>query len=168
MNKPTQLDAAPISDRPATRHTGVIARLWARGLGRMLGLSPNETRVATRGFSVDSAQVVQRLEHIGASFAHGFNHATRSTSLDELVSVLKTVAPADSGFAFEGAAMGLALTDWMTPGRRWFDTFVAGPARHHEYMAWVGLGWSFARLPVSPLRVLRRHRCWYLLTALAK
>ena len=53
--------------------------------------------------------------------------------------------------------MGLAVSDWFSPGRRLFDAFVAGPGKPHEYMVWVGLGWSFARLPVSPIRVLRRY-----------
>ena len=156
MNKPTDLEVGCVADRPGTR--GVIGRLWSRALSRLLRLSINETRVSTRGFRVDSPQVVQRLEGIGASFAHGYNTALRSAGLGELVSALKRVPPADAGFAFEGAAMGLALTDWMTPGRRWFEAFVAGPAKHHEYMAWVGLGWSLARLPVSPVRALRRYR----------
>ena len=158
MNKPTDLEAGGVVDRPGTRRTGAIGRLWSRALGRLFRLSIKETHVSTRGFHVDSPQVAQHLEDIGASFAHGYNTAIRSDDLGELASALKRVSAADSGFAFEGAAMGLALTDCMTPGRRWFDVFVAGPARHHEYMVWVGLGWSFARLPVSPLRVLRRYR----------
>lgn len=158
MSNTTNVEVCSPVDRPTTRQAGAFGRLWSLALGRLLRLSPDETRVATRGFSVDSPQVVQRLEEIGACFAHGYNTAIRSASLDELVSTLQTVAPADSGFAFEGAAMGLALTDWMTPGRRWFEAFVAGPANHHEYMAWVGLGWSLARLPVSPVRALCRYR----------
>ena len=158
MSNTTDVEVGSQVDRPTTRQAGAIGRLWSLGLGRLFRLSPDETRVATRGFSVDSPQVVQRLEEIGASFAYGYNTAIRSASLDELVAALQLVPPADSGFAFEGAAMGLALTDWMTPGRRWFEAFVAGPANHHEYMAWVGLGWSLARLPVSPVGALRRHR----------
>lgn len=158
MRKPTDLEAGCAVDRPATRRSGVIGRLWSHALGRLLRLSIKETLVSTRGFRVDSPQVAQRLEDIGASFAHGYNTAIRSDDLGALASALQTVAAADSGFAFEGAAMGLALTDCLTPGRQWFDAFVAGPARHHEYMVWVGLGWALARLPVSPLRALRRYR----------
>ena len=158
MSKPSDLEAGGVVDRPGTRRTGAVGRLWSGALGRLFRLSIKETQVSTRGFHVDSPQVVQRLEDIGASFAHGYNTAIRSADLGELASALQRVSAADSGFAFEGAAMGLALTDCMTPGRRWFDAFVAGPARHHEYMVWVGLGWALARLPVSPLRALRRYR----------
>ena len=140
------------------REAGWFAGLWSRALERLLRLSPDETRVATRGFKVVSPQVVDRLEDIGASFAHGYNSALCSASLDQLTGVLDQLPPDNAGFAFEGAAMGLALADWMTPGRRRFEAFVAGPALAHEYMAWVGLGWSFARLPVSPMRALRRYR----------
>ena len=154
-------DTAPIGSSgpaPAVRPAGPLRRLWARGLGRMLRLSINETRVATRGFQVDSPQVVRRLEQIGECFAHGYNSAVRSADMGELMAALSQAPAADAGFVFEGAAMGLALTDRLTPGRAWFAGFVAGPAQHHEYMAWVGLGWALARLPGSPARALRAHR----------
>ena len=158
MNDATDRVAGAGADPPAGRKAGWCTGLWPRALERLLRLSPDETRVATRGFEVESPRVVERLEDIGASFVHGYNSALRSASLDALMGVLAPLPPADAGFAFEGAAMGLALADWMTPGRRRFEAFVAGPALAHEYMAWVGLGWSFARLPVSPVRALRRYR----------
>ncbi|MDO9460950.1 MAG: DUF1702 family protein [Alphaproteobacteria bacterium] len=135
---------------------GNVARSWARALGRMLALSVDETRVARRGFEVDSPAVVLRLEQIGASFVVGFNQALGSASLDDLLAPLQAQAPDDAGFAYEGAAMGLTLGDALTPGRRCFEAFVAGPAREHVYMAWVGHGWALAKLPLSPLRRLQR------------
>ena len=139
------------------RH-GMLSLLWSRMLGRLLRLSLNETKAATRGFQVDLPQARERIEEIGAAFAWGYNHAIKSCSLDELALLLSAMPRDNSGFGFEGAAMGLAMTDWLTPGRRQFERFVAGPAQAHEYMAWVGLGWSFARLPIAPLRALRRYR----------
>lgn len=140
------------------RRSGVAGKLWARALGQLLELELAETLVSTRGFQVDSMPLAHRLEDIGANFASGYNRAIGCSSLEELGLHLDGLAPAQCGFGFEGAAMGLALTDWMTPGRHWFSAFVAGPARHHEYMAWVGLGWALARLPVSPVRSLRAYR----------
>lgn len=157
MSKTPDFKVGSVPEQPNVGPAGMIGRLWSRALGRLLRLSIDETRVATRGFSVDSPEMVKRLEGIGASFAHGYNSAIRSASLNELMSVLQDVPLVDSGFVFEGAAMGLAVTDWMTPNRRRFEAFVAGPANHHEYMVWVGLGWSFARLPASPIRALRRY-----------
>jgi hypothetical protein len=135
---------------------GLIGRAWSGLLGRLLHLSINETRVATRGFQVDSPEIVARIESIGTSFATGYNYAVASSGLESLVHVLELVPLGERGFAYEGAAMGLAITDWMTPGRAMFENFLNGPANHHEYIVWVGLGWSFARLPISPLNTLSR------------
>jgi hypothetical protein len=61
------------------------------------------------------------------------------------------------GFAFEGAAMGLALLDAVTPWRRdRLASFIAGPADPHFYIAHVGAGWVLARLPLSPRRFIAR------------
>lgn len=136
---------------------GALGRQWSRVLGKVLALSLNETKVATRGFSIESPSIVERIEGVGATFALGYNAAVRSPELDALMPVLAAVPVDACGFAFEGAGMGLAVADFLSPGRRLFEPFVAGPGSHHEYMAWVGFGWSFARLPVSPARVLDRH-----------
>ena len=153
----TQTETARTASAPpqGSLAAGPMARAWARVLGRLLKLPLHETRVATRGFSVESAGVVRRLEGIGASFAAGYNPATSCTALEPLLLALQAVPAEDAGFAFEGAAMGLALSDWMTPGRHRFDAFMAGPAQPHEYMAWVGLGWALARLPGAPLPALQ-------------
>ena len=149
-------NTALASDLPAT--PSVARRVWSRVLGRIAGLSDNETKVSTRGFSVDRPEVVERLEAIGRHFAWGYNHALRSCDLGVLARELATRSSDDAGFVYEGAAMGLVISDWMTPGRRMFEAYVNGPARPHEYMAWVGLGWALARLPVSPISALSRYR----------
>ena len=155
-------NAAPARDLPATPATpaapSAARRVWSRVIGRLAGLSDDETQVSTRGFAVDQPEVVERLESIGRHFAWGYNHALVSCELAELARALATRPADDAGFAYEGAAMGLVIADWMTPGRRMFEAYVEGPARPHEYMAWVGLGWALARLPVSPLRALSRYR----------
>lgn len=140
-----------------TRNHRPSVRAWTAVWAHLLRLELKETRVATRGFNVDSPELVARIEGIGTTFAHGFNGAMRSLDLKEVMLVLQSVPVEDSGFAFEGAAMGLAVADFFQPRRRLFEGFITGPARHHEYMAWVGLGWSFARLPVSPLRALSQY-----------
>jgi hypothetical protein len=61
------------------------------------------------------------------------------------------------GFAFEGAAMGLAVLDAVTPWRRnRLASFIAGPADPHFYIVHVGAGWLLARLPLSPRRYIAR------------
>lgn len=148
--------AALAAGLPETPSLG--RRVWSRVLGRLAGLSDEETKVSTRGFAVDRPEMVERLEAIGRHFAWGYNHALRSCDLAVLARELATRPGDDAGFAYEGAAMGLVIADWMTPGRRMFEAYVRGPARPHEYMAWVGLGWALARLPVSPMRALSRYR----------
>lgn len=141
---------AAVQIRPQLPVAGPVGRAWTRLLGTVLRLPVDETRVEKRGFQVDSPLVVQRIEQIGSSFAMGYNLAVRCTDLELLGRALSTVPHQHRGFAFEGAAMGLALTDWMTPGRRWFVAFLEGPAHAHAYMTWVGYGWALARLPVRP------------------
>lgn len=87
-----------------------------------------------------------RLEEIGRTFVRGYHTALESPS--SLVLVLDAEPNEFRGFAYEGAAMGLALLDRITPWRRnrW-QTFLAGPGEPHTYMLHVGLGWVFARLP---------------------
>lgn len=67
---------------------------------------------------------------------------------DDLAVRLSSIEPEVRGFAFEGAAMGLALLDHLTPWRRdRFERFLSGPGDRHAYMVHVGAGWVFARLP---------------------
>ena len=157
MNSAIDTTDASLPATAGAPRAGALGRQWSRVLGRVLSLSPRETKVTTRGFTIESPDMVDRIEGIGATFALGYNAAVRSADLDALIPVLANVPVAECGFAFEGAGMGLAVADFLSPGRRLFEAYVAGPANHHEYIAWVGFGWSFARLPVSPARVLARH-----------
>ena len=68
---------------------------------------------------------------------------------------LNTIEPEYRGFAFEGAAMGFALLDRLTPWRRdRVGRFLRGAGNAHAYMVHVGIGWVWARLPVN----IRRAR----------
>jgi hypothetical protein len=136
----------------------LVARSWFAVLRRLASISEDLTKVSQRGFTVPRAEIVERLESIGSHFVGGYSLALGCTTLGELALALERVQGEDAGFVYEGAAMGVAIADQLTPGRRWFDAFVQGPAKAHEYMAWVGLGWALARLPVSPLRALGRYR----------
>lgn len=134
-----------------------VGSTWSWLLARVAAIPIEWTWVSRRGFKVPRQDMVERLEDIGACFVNGYMLALRSASLADLDATLQHCHGADAGFVFEGAAMGVAMVDALTPGRRWFEPFVQGPARAHEYMAWIGLGWALARLPVSPLRALARY-----------
>jgi enediyne biosynthesis protein E3 len=120
---------------------------------RFLGLSPAEASFARRGFVASEDKARQRLEQIGITFLSGYHAALEETGFIPLARRLERVEVDLRGFAFEGAAMGLALLDCFTPWRkdRW-RTFTYGLAQPHIYMMHVGLGWALARLrrPVTP------------------
>jgi hypothetical protein len=114
---------------------------------RFLGLSPAEASFARRGFLTGEELARQRLEQIGITFLSGYHAALEETGFVTLARRLASVEKDLQGFAFEGAAMALALLDCFTPWRkdRW-RTFTEGLAKPHIYMMHVGLGWALARL----------------------
>jgi hypothetical protein len=121
--------------------------LLGKARRRFLGLSPAEASFTRRGFRSGEEQARQRLEQIGATFLTGYHAALEETAFVPLARRLATVDADTRGFAFEGAAMGLALLDCFTPWRkdRW-RTFTEHLAAPHVYMMHVGLGWALARL----------------------
>jgi hypothetical protein len=121
--------------------------LLGKARRRVLGLSPTEASFAKRGFLSGEVNARQRLEQIGITFLGGYHAALEETDFVPLARRLASVDAELRGFAFEGAAMGLALLDCLTPWRkdRW-RTFTERLAEHHIYMMHVGLGWALARL----------------------
>jgi hypothetical protein len=114
----------------------------------MFGLPARAVKFQQRGFRAASASVRDRLESVGGAFVSGYHLALECKSISELEAALDGVASELRGFAFEGAAMGLALLDWLTPGRRdRVGGFLAGAGSAHAYMIHVGVGWVWARAP---------------------
>lgn len=124
---------------------------------RFLGLSPAEASFARRGFIAGEDEARRRLEQIGIVFLSGYHAALEETGFTALAHRLAIVDAELRGFAFEGAAMGLALLDRITPWRRdrW-HTFTEHVAKPHIYMMHVGLGWALARLRRSVTSYLTR------------
>jgi enediyne biosynthesis protein E3 len=124
---------------------------------RFLGLSPAEASFARRGFSAREEKARRHLENIGATFLSGYHAALEETGFVSLAQRLENVEVELQGFAFEGAAMGLALLDCFTPWRkdRW-RTFTERLGQPHIYMMHVGLGWALARLRRSVTSFLVR------------
>ena len=114
---------------------------------RFLGLSPAEASFAKRGFLAGEDEARLRLEQIGITFLSGYHAALEESEFVSLGRRLSFVEVELRGFAFEGAAMGLALLDCFTPWRRdrW-RSFTDSFAKPHIYMMHVGLGWALARL----------------------
>jgi hypothetical protein len=124
---------------------------------RILSISTEEVSFVKRGFAERDQASRHHLEQIGLAFLEGYHVALGDEHLSELASRLGTIEPMLRGFAFEGAAMGLALLDFFTPwSKSRFETFLNGPGAAHVYMAHVGLGWALARLPIKIERSLKK------------
>jgi hypothetical protein len=123
---------------------------------RVFGISAAEASVSRRGFRVGNAVIRQRLERIGQAFLEGYHAALEEDELGTLGPRLGLIESEIRGFAFEGAAMGLALRDHLTPWHRdRLGAFLDGPGADHSYMIHVGAGWAFARLPWLRLDIRR-------------
>jgi hypothetical protein len=115
---------------------------------RLFGIPLVETRFDRRGFEVSSPRARERFEAIGATFVGGYHAALADDDLASVATRLDEIAAEFRGYAFEGAAMGLALLDLLVPwgARRW-EAFVQGRGAAHTFMLHVGAGWAMARLP---------------------
>jgi hypothetical protein len=115
---------------------------------RMFSLRREEVTCDKRGFRVASGIMRIRLEEIGTAFLQGYHAALECGGGSALAGELAVTQFEPRGFAFEGAAMGLALLDALTPwpARRVAD-FCAGAGSAHAYMVHVGVGWIWARMP---------------------
>ena len=147
--------------------------LGARLRKLVFGISPEETSFARRGFPPAEPGAQRHLEQIGRTFVQGYHAALEVIDPEDLSRRLEQQVEWQwRGFAYEGAAMGLALLDFLTPfskkGRRW-QNFLDGPGDPHAYMIHVGMGWAAARLPWVRRNLRRQLRrldpllCWLVL-----
>jgi len=124
----------------------------------LLGLSPAEANPDRRGFETGVATVRERVGRIGGHFIEGYNAALLDGEPVRLAETLnQNVESEFRGFAFEGAAMGLVIADFLHPfSASRFQAFLEGPARHHDLILHIGAGWALARLPVRLERATER------------
>ncbi len=125
---------------------------------RLLKIDAREVEFSRRGFACANPQLQLRLENVGRSFLGGYHAALKSGNLDTLAVLLEQVELGQRGFAYEGAAMALALLDGLLPGKQRFQKFLAGPGKNHIYMLHVGAGWACARLPWLRRRIEKSIR----------
>ena len=133
----------------------VISDLAASACARAFRISPAEADPQRRGFEVSDGVKEQRLRSIGETFITGYN-LSLVTPVADLPARLQTVPLADRGFAFEGAAMAMALLDTLLPRSRRLEAFITDGGSAHAYMVHVGAGWAMARLHRRVRRPLRR------------
>lgn len=114
----------------------------------VFGIRAQETSFERRGFRGGRGGARQRLERIGPAFVTGYHAALEDGAFTALAPKLNEVEAEFRGFAFEGAAMGLALLDYLTPWKRHrLQSFLNGPGDPHAYMVHIGAGWALARVP---------------------
>lgn len=124
----------------------------------LFGISPEEASFTKRGFQPVKPNLQDRLEHIGRTFIGGYHAALLlSGNPTGLYARLNEIPLESRGFAFEGAGMGLALLDYLTPWKNdRLNSFIRDYGDAHIYMLHVGAGWAMARLPWSLQRRLNR------------
>ncbi|NEC66772.1 DUF1702 family protein [Streptomyces sp. SID9727] len=121
---------------------------WRAVRRRLMTPSHNETKLSTRGFHEKSPEARETLETVGGTFLDGYAFAVEARDQDEAHQRLEQVPVRFRGFAYEGAAMGLAMLDGLPiPGNGRIAAFLAGHGAPHDYMVHVGVGWAMARLP---------------------
>lgn len=119
----------------------------------IFGISDEEATFGRRGFKGCDERLRLRLERVGQTFLVGYHAALEARDDAALCLRLEAVEAEVRGFAYEGAAMALALLDLLKPlGRKRLQPFIDGPGAAHDYMMHVGAGWALARLRRDPLK----------------
>lgn len=126
---------------------------------QLFGISPEEVSFARRDFHDRGRRQTRWLERVGLTFLGGYHAALIDEGHAALLSRLDAVECVFRGFAYEGAAMGMALLDQISPFKRGrVRSFLSGPGSRHKYVIHVGIGWAIARLPWLRRNVLRATR----------
>jgi len=123
------------------------AELQLSLLSSLLKIDAREVEFSRRGFTCASPEVRAHLERAARYFLEGYHAALAQVDQQALAAQLNRIEPLYRGFAFEGAAMALALLDGILPWRSRFRRFANGAGAKHIYMLHVGAGWACARLP---------------------
>lgn len=87
---------------------------------------------------------------VAVALTDGYHAALEDPHPVRLAARLDEVEPALVGFAYEGAAMGLAALDAVAPWSDRVATLDHGAAARHRYPFYVGLGLAYARLHRAP------------------
>jgi hypothetical protein len=120
---------------------------------QFLKIDQREVEFERRGFVCSKADIRVRLENIGRFFLQGYHAALLEADQSILAGTLNHIDQHHRGFAYEGAAMALALMDGISFRGDSFPRFLAGDGKHHVFMLHVGAGWAYARLPWMRWRI---------------
>ena len=135
------------ADRTAPR-AGLV-RAWQR----LFTLSESEALFTIRGFVASDLELRNHLEAIGTTFISGYNLGLTEPAPGPLREALESLPPARRGFLVEGAAMGAAIADGITP---WQSRLPVLLSRYRDSEPLAGSVVALPRLLHLP--VARRHR----------
>jgi hypothetical protein len=113
----------------------------------LLRIDLREAEFSRRGFVCSRTDIRDRLEYVGKTFLRGYHIALEEENPVALAARLDHIAAEYRGFAYEGAAMSLALLEELGLRSTRFSRFLTGTGKQHVYMLHVGAGWAYARLP---------------------
>src|SRR4051794_8185430 len=133
----------------AAPNAGACKPLGVRIRSRVLSIDVRDTTFEARGFEPGSPAAQAALEGHAAHFVLGFNEAVGAVDVADIEGPLAAVPPEQRGFAYEGAGMGLAVLDLLTPGSR--DRLAPLLPRHGQpplYQIYRGARWG--RAPPRP------------------
>ncbi len=120
-----------------------LVRAWHR----LFTLSESAALFSTRGFAASDLKLRNHLEEIGATFISGYNLGLTEPAPGPLREALESLPPARRGFLVEGAAMGAAIGDGITPGQGRLPALLSRYREPYTYLLHVGIGWALARMP---------------------
>ncbi|HWW19875.1 MAG TPA: DUF1702 family protein, partial [Steroidobacteraceae bacterium] len=124
----------------------MLQRVVSAMRAQLFGISGDQALFRRRGFKSARAKSQHVLEDIGKTFIDGYNFAVRSADPTLQSARLDSIPVDMHGFFVEGASMGFALFDIVSPWpTRFFQEFIRQAASPHIYMAYVGAGWALAR-----------------------
>src|SRR5689334_7463843 len=104
------MSSAIISALRSTR-VRLLARVWRR----LFSIAPSAIDMECRGFFTEVPGMRSMLETCAGAFLCGYHLALADAGVADLAAMLATTPQHIRGFAYEGAAMGLALLDSVTP-----------------------------------------------------
>ena len=114
---------------------------------RLLTPQLREVTFAKRGFPATPSAATQRLEAIPQAVICGFEWGIDARDQWEVERRLDLVDAEQRGFACEGVTMAFTVLDAMGRGHRTRD-LLAGAGSRHIFLAYIGMGFAMARLPV--------------------
>lgn len=121
----------------------------------LFGISSAKAVFSRPGFVPEAWPRFQSVAH---SLVEGYHATLEDSRFEVLMPRLNAVAPELQGFAYEGAGMGIAALDIIAPWKDRLHAFTGqgGPAAHHIYPIYVGVGLALARLRRNPEQFLTR------------